>query len=79
MYPQRRYPTGDQALIRQINLSVILRHLRENAPISRADLAEITGLNKTTVSSLVGELIDSQFVREIGLGQPALPGAGQCC
>jgi len=68
VYPQRRYPTGDQALIRQINLSVILRHLRENAPISRADLAEITGLNKTTVSSLVGELIDSQFVREIGLG-----------
>jgi glucokinase-like ROK family protein len=64
---QGRYRTGDQYLVRQINLSAILHHLRESAPMSRAALAEITGLNKTTVSSLVGELIDSQFVREIGL------------
>jgi glucokinase-like ROK family protein len=62
-----RYRTGDHALIRQINLSAILYHLRESAPISRAALAEITGLNKTTVSSLVGELIEKQFAHEIGL------------
>lgn len=62
-----RYQTGDQALVRQINLSVILNHLRENAPLSRASLAEMTGLNKTTVSSLVSELIERQFVHEIGL------------
>jgi glucokinase-like ROK family protein len=61
------YRTGDQGLIRQINLSAILQHLRESAPISRAALAEITGLNKTTVSSLVSELIENQFVREVGL------------
>jgi glucokinase-like ROK family protein len=64
---RNRYRTGDHALIRQLNLSAILFHLRENAPISRAALAEITGLNKTTVSSLVGELIENQFVREVGL------------
>jgi glucokinase-like ROK family protein len=64
---QGRYRTGDQYLVRQINLSAILHHLRESAPMSRAALAEITGLNKTTVSSLVGELVESQFVREIGL------------
>jgi len=67
---QYRYQTGDQTLIRQMNLSVIMRHLRENAPISRASLAEMTGLNKTTVSSLVQELIDRQFVRQVGL-EPA--------
>lgn len=67
MSQQSRYQTGDQALVRQINLSAIMHHLRENAPISRAALAEITGLNKTTVSSLVGELIENQFVREVGL------------
>jgi glucokinase-like ROK family protein len=61
------YRTGDHALIRQINLSAILFHLKENGSISRAALAEITGLNKTTVSSLVGELIENQFVREVGL------------
>lgn len=69
--------TGDQALVREINLSVIMKHLREHAPISRAALAEMTGLNKTTVSSLVTELTERQFVHEVGLdssgiGRPAM-------
>jgi len=64
------YRTGDQALVREINLSVIMNNLRTNAPISRASLAETTGLNKTTVSSLVNELIARQFVQEIGLASP---------
>ena len=34
---------------------------------SRASLAEVTGLNKSTVSSLVQELIDMSFVHETGL------------
>jgi glucokinase-like ROK family protein len=63
--------TGDQSLVREINLSVIMNHLRTNAPISRAALAETTGLNKTTVSSLVNELIERQFVKEIGLATPS--------
>ena len=67
---QYRFRTGDQALVRQINLAVIMHHLREHAPISRASLAEMTGLNKTTVSSLVRELIDRQFVREMGYESP---------
>jgi glucokinase-like ROK family protein len=66
-----QYRTGDQALVREINLSVIMNHLRTNAPISRAALAEATGLNKTTVSSLVNELIERQFVQEIGLASPS--------
>jgi glucokinase-like ROK family protein len=68
------YRTGDQALVREINLSVIMNHLRTNAPISRAALADATGLNKTTVSSLVNELIERQFVQEIG---PASPSSGR--
>jgi glucokinase-like ROK family protein len=73
---RNRQRTGDQALVRQINLSLILNNLRKNAPISRAGLAEMTGLNKTTVSSLIQELIDRKFVREAGLeaggkGRPA--------
>ncbi|MEO8288048.1 MAG: ROK family transcriptional regulator [Chloroflexota bacterium] len=58
--------TGDQALVREINLSIILNALRDQSPISRASLAAITGLNKTTVSSLVQQLIDAHFVSEIG-------------
>jgi glucokinase-like ROK family protein len=77
MPQQSRYRTGDQALVRQMNLSVIMHHLRENEPLSRAALAEMTGLNKTTVSSLVQELIERRFVEEFGLnsagtGRPAM-------
>jgi glucokinase-like ROK family protein len=77
MATYNHYRKGDQALVREINLSVIMNHLRTNAPISRASLAETTGLNKTTVSSLVHELIDRQFVEEVGLsatntGRPAV-------
>ncbi len=71
------FRTGDQALVREINLSLILSRLAEGPPLSRAGLAEATGLNKSTVSSLVQELIDMQFVRETGLsstgvGRPAM-------
>jgi glucokinase-like ROK family protein len=73
----KTYRTGDQSLVREINLSIILNCLRETSPLSRAKMAEITGLNKTTVSSLVRELIARQFVREIGFdssggGRPAV-------
>jgi glucokinase-like ROK family protein len=71
MVATNQYRTGDQALVREINLSVIMNHLRTNAPISRAALAETTGLNKTTVSSLVNELIERHFVQEIGLASPS--------
>jgi glucokinase-like ROK family protein len=64
----KTYRTGDQTLVREINLSIILNCLRETSPLSRAKMAEITGLNKTTVSSLVRELTARQFVREIGFG-----------
>jgi glucokinase-like ROK family protein len=77
MKKNNRLRTGDSALVRQMNLSVIMNHLRKKAPISRAGLAQATGLNKTTVSSLVDELLQRQFVHEIGLvtarkGHPAI-------
>lgn len=64
-----RARTGDQALIREINLSIILNALRDHPPLSRAALAAATGLNKTTVSSLVQQLIDAGFVTETGVGK----------
>jgi glucokinase-like ROK family protein len=77
MSPQKHQRTGNQALVREINLSAIMNNLHKHAPISRATLAEITGLNKTTVSSLIQELLELKFVREVGLesagtGRPAI-------
>jgi glucokinase-like ROK family protein len=73
---RRRYRTGDQTLVREINLSTVLRYLQESAPLSRARLANLTGLNKTTVSSLVEELLERGLIHKVGLdtsggGRPA--------
>jgi predicted NBD/HSP70 family sugar kinase len=68
---------ADFADVRATNLAVVLRHLRINAPCSRADIAAATGLNKATVSSLVTDLIERRLVREVGMtenriGRPAV-------
>jgi hypothetical protein len=73
---KRRYQTGGQTMVREINLSTVLRYLQEGAPLSRAGLASLTGLNKTTVSSLAEELLDRELIHEVGLdisggGRPA--------
>src|ERR1700741_2598768 len=60
---------ANQRAVRRHNLGVVLRHLAERGPRSRATIALETGLNKTTVSSLVTELIGLDLVVERGLEQ----------
>lgn len=62
-------PTGDLALIKKINTAIVLEAVLKHAPLSRAQISELTGLNKATVSSLVQDLIDSHLVLENGPGQ----------
>ncbi|MBL8098854.1 MAG: ROK family transcriptional regulator [Anaerolineales bacterium] len=69
--------TADQAFVRETNLSLVLRLIHSQAPISRAQVAVLTGLNKSTVSSLVDELLEKNLVHEIGsnvggAGRPAM-------
>ncbi|HYH91192.1 MAG TPA: ROK family transcriptional regulator [Solirubrobacteraceae bacterium] len=70
---------ANQRSVRRHNLGVVLRHIAARGPRSRAAIAQGTGLNKTTVSSLVGELLDAGLVRETEVqmlgtvGRPALP------
>jgi glucokinase-like ROK family protein len=76
MRKQITHQTGDLALVRQINLSLIMHSLRTDSPISRASLAQKTKLTKTTVSDLIKELNERGFVRELGMqtsrtGRPA--------
>ncbi|MFC3749911.1 ROK family protein [Paenibacillus sp. GCM10012306] len=60
--------TGDQALVKKINKSIVLHTIRKHSPISRAKVSEMTGLNKATVSNLVAELCNEQLVTEAGPG-----------
>lgn len=57
-----------QQIIRSENLRRIYRLIDRNANISRAALAGITALSKTTVSSLVDELIRGGYVVDCGAG-----------
>src|SRR3990172_9426221 len=68
--------TSDQVFVREINLSTVLRLIHTQSPISRAQIAVLTGLNKSTVSSLVDELLTQNLIHETGsnsgaAGRPA--------
>jgi len=68
--------TADQALVRELNLSLVLRFIHNEAPVSRSQIAQATGLNKSTVSSLVEDLLKRELVHEtginsVGAGRPA--------
>src|SRR5690606_16798606 len=60
--------TWNQRVVKQENKSLVLETIIEHSPISRADIANTTGLNKGTVSSLVKELLDEKLIKESGPG-----------
>ncbi len=60
---------ADQAFVKKVNQKLLLNEILKNAPISRAKLSEMTGLNKSTVSSQVNTLMKENLVFEIGQGQ----------
>lgn len=66
----------DQVYLRELNLSLVLRLIHTQSPLSRAQIAITTGLNKSTVSSLVDELLGFNLIHETGVnsmgtGRPA--------
>jgi predicted NBD/HSP70 family sugar kinase len=65
---------ADQATVRRSNLGLVLRHLRAAGPRSRARIAQETGLNKATVSSLVTELVARGLVSEQGVDRAGAVG-----
>jgi DNA-binding Lrp family transcriptional regulator len=56
-------------VVKQENKMIVLDMIRNNATISRAEIANKTGLNKGTVSSLVNELSEEKLVNEFGPGK----------
>jgi predicted NBD/HSP70 family sugar kinase len=73
--------TGDQQLVKRINRSVLLRLVRSQPGLSRAQLSQCSGLTKSTVGSAVRELIDEGWLMEqdsgardgSALGRPSTP------
>jgi predicted NBD/HSP70 family sugar kinase len=55
--------------LRAVNRRILLNIVSERQPISRADIAKLSGLNKATVSTIAGELLRDKFVVEEGSGK----------
>jgi predicted NBD/HSP70 family sugar kinase len=55
-----------QDALRQHNLALVLQHIAAGDPVSRARIAAATSLTKTTVSSLVDDLVSARLVTELG-------------
>ncbi|MEY8439625.1 ROK family transcriptional regulator [Anaerotruncus colihominis] len=58
-----------QQLIKQTNLKQIYTLVADNEGISRTNIASLTWLSKTTVSTLVEELLDAGFLLDAGAAQ----------
>src|SRR5215469_5313949 len=51
-------------IARDINRDIVLEVVRANQPISRAELSRLSGLQPSTVSLIVNQLIEEHWVRE---------------
>jgi predicted NBD/HSP70 family sugar kinase len=49
---------------RTINRDIVLQMIRSRQPISRAELARLSGLQRSTVSLIIEQLIEEEWVRE---------------
>lgn len=66
--------TGQRALIRDINCSLLLNLVRERGLTSRAELARVSGLSPSTVTAVVGSLLADGFLLEDGGAPRAVVG-----
>src|SRR5215467_9270548 len=59
-------------LIRALNEQLLLGHIRDHGPCSRADLARLSGLSKPTVSLALATVEQAGLIREAGqrIGRP---------
>ena len=53
-----------QEEIRQHNLGTLLRHVHFHGPMTRSELGELMGLNRSTIMALTAELTSAGLIRE---------------
>lgn len=56
-------------MLRLVNRRILLSILSDRQPISRAEIAKISGLNKATISTITGELLKDSCIVEDGFGR----------
>ncbi|MDT4968015.1 MAG: hypothetical protein QOJ64_2752 [Acidobacteriota bacterium] len=71
----RRTHAAHLSHIRDINQRIVLNYVRDKAPISRAEIARQTAMQRSTVSAIVDALLTEELVEEIGIGRST---GGRC-
>jgi predicted NBD/HSP70 family sugar kinase len=61
---RRQAQGASSEVVRDINRRIVLNLIRTRQPISRADLARASGLQRSTISLIVEELIEERWVIE---------------
>jgi len=59
----------DKYMIREQNKALVLEYIIKEKLISRATIAQLTGLNKATVSEITKQLLECCLIEEIGVGE----------
>ena len=67
--PSSQPKAANSETARDINRSLVLNAIRADQPVSRAELARQTGLQRSTVSLIVEQLMKERWVVERGVGQ----------
>jgi len=61
---EKRTQGASSEVVRDINRRMVLNLIRTRQPISRADLARVSGLQRSTISLIVEQLIEESWVLE---------------
>jgi predicted NBD/HSP70 family sugar kinase len=54
--------------MRAINRQIVLNYVRDRGPISRAEIARRTSLQRSTISEIVDSLLEEGLIEEVGAG-----------
>src|ERR1043165_10061485 len=65
----RPMQAASSEVVRDINRRIVLNLIRTRQPISRADLARVSGLQRSTISLIVEQLIEEEWVVEGATGR----------
>src|SRR5436309_11347470 len=65
----KKAQTAGLATIRNINRQIVLNYVREREPISRAEIARESALQRSTVSAIVDDLQTEGLIEEVGEGE----------
>ncbi|HZT58234.1 MAG TPA: ROK family transcriptional regulator [Pyrinomonadaceae bacterium] len=71
----KRIQTAHFSTMRAINRQIVLNYVRDRGPISRAEIARQTALQRSTISEIVDSLLEEGLVEEIGAGRST---GGRC-